>query len=262
MLGAIFGDVVGSIYEFNNHRSKDFPLLSKDCFFTDDTVLTVAVAECFLTTGAESSDTEIKNKLISLFHKYGAFYPYAGYGNRFKVWLTREETKPYNSFGNGSAMRVSPVIWVAKDLKEAERLAKLTAEITHNHPEGIKGAVATAGAGYLARIGKSKDEIKEYIKSFYSIDFKIDEIRDTYEFNETCQETVPQALVAFLESNSFEDTIRTGISVGGDSDTLCAIAGGVSQAFYGIDNTLREKVLPFLDSRITNVLLAFEKKYM
>lgn len=261
MIGAILGDVVGSIYEFDNIKTKDFELFGKECFFTDDTVMTVALAEVFMEYNSADGEDVLKAMIVNNMHRYGELYPYCGFGAKFRVWVREKMTMPYNSYGNGSAMRVSPVIWVAKNLEEAENLAKLTAEVTHNHPEGIKGAVVTAGSGFLAKCGESKETIKKYIESYYNIDFTLDEIRETYEFNETCQGTVPQAMVAFLESESFEDAIRNAISIGGDSDTLAAITGAVAQAYYGIDEDLKGSALSYLDERLLDIVEKFEKKY-
>lgn len=170
--------------------------------------------------------------------------------------------EPYNSYGNGSAMRVSPVIWYANSLQQAEMLAKATAEVTHSHPEGIKGAVVTAGAGWLARNGATKEEIASYISQSYDINFTLDEIRPTYEFNETCQGSVPQAMVAFLESNSFEDAIRNAISIGGDSDTIAAITGSVAEAYYGVDNELKQRASTYLDDTLIGIVNQFEEWYV
>lgn len=225
MLGAIVGDIVGSIYEFNNHRSKDFPLFGVDCKFTDDTVLTIAVADCLMNNG---NYTEyIKN--------YARKYTGRGYGGRFRQWISSESMEPYNSWGNGSAMRVSAVGFAYNDLEAVMNEAKRSAEVTHNHPEGIKGAQATAVAIFMARKGQSKEDIKTAIaQSFdYDLNRTVDEIRPTYVFNESCQETVPEAIIAFLESKDFEDAIRNAISLGGDSDTLACITGGIAEAFYG-----------------------------
>jgi len=236
MTGAILGDIVGSIYEFDNIKTKEFELFDKECFFTDDSVMTIAIAEALLQAEEinEENLEDFKENLITVMHEIGVKYPDCGYGGHFLVWILRNKREPYNSFGNGSAMRVSSVGWYAKTLEEAELIAKATAEVSHNHPEGIKGAVATSGAIFLARTGATIDEIKKYISKYYTIDFTIDKIRPVYKFNETCQETVPQAMQAFFESTSFEDAIRNAISIGGDSDTLAAITGAVAEAYYGI----------------------------
>lgn len=262
MIGAIFGDIVGSVYEFDNHRSKEFPLFREDCEFTDDSVMTVAVAEALLAHRREDGAEAFKEKLIDAMHKWGHAYPYAGYGGRFGWWLTLSSREPYNSFGNGSAMRVSPVAWYAESLEEAMALARASAEVTHNHPEGIKGAEVTAGAIFLARAGATMEQIKSFAECFYDLDFTIDGIRPTYRFNETCQDTVPQAMEAFLESISFEDCIRMGVSVGGDTDTLCAICGAVAEAYYGLTDTQREAALSRLDAPLREVAEAFAERYV
>ena len=246
MIGAILGDIVGSIYEFDNIKTKEFELFDKKCTFTDDTVMTVAVAEAHL---------------VTTMHEIGGKYPFCGYGGKFELWIFFKKKEPYNSFGNGSAMRVSPVAWYAKTLEQAELIAKATADVSHNHPEGIKGAVVTAGAAFLARTGATMDEIKAYVSKYYTIDFTIDEIRPTYEFNETCQDSVPQAMQCFFESDSFEDAIRNAISIGGDSDTLAAITGAVAQAYYGIDEEMKETALSYLDDRLLDITLAFVGKH-
>lgn len=190
MYGAIIGDIVGSIYEFDNIRTKEFPLFSHNCYFTDDTVMSVAVAAALMY--GDTSDLEFfKQGLIALMHQIGNQYARCGYGDKFGIWIIAKMKDPYNSYGNGSAMRVSPVIWCANSLQQAEQLAKATAEVTHNHPEGIKGAVMTAGAGWLARNGATKEEIAAYVSQSYDINFTLDEIRPTYQFNETCQGSVP-----------------------------------------------------------------------
>ncbi|WP_103667968.1 ADP-ribosylglycohydrolase family protein [Pseudanabaena sp. BC1403] len=250
MLGAIVGDIVGSIYEFNNHRSKDFPLFGEDCKFTDDTVLTIAVADCLMNNG--NYNEYIKN--------YARKYTGRGYGGRFRQWISSESMEPYNSWGNGSAMRVSAVGFAYNDLEAVMNEAKRSAEVTHNHPEGIKGAQATAVAIFMARKGQSKEQIKAAIaQSFdYDLNRTVDEIRPTYVFNESCQETVPEAIIAFLESKDFEDAIRNAISLGGDSDTLACITGGIAEAFYGgVPKDISKKALSYLDSNMREVVEKF-----
>lgn len=239
MLGAIIGDIVGSRFEFNNYRKKDFEFFSKECFFTDDSIMSLAIAKALMESKKDYSD--------------------CGYGLNFFDWIFYNP-KPYNSFGNGAAMRISAVGFLSKDLEEAVKLSDIVTGVSHNHPEGIKGARAIACCIYLARTGKSKEEIKEYvIKNYYNIDFKLDEIRDSYEFNETCQNSVPQALEAFFESTSFEDAIRNAISIGGDSDTIGAICGGVAQAYYGIEKSMQEEAKKILDKPLLKILEDFEK---
>ena len=272
MLGAIVGDIVGSIYEWNNIKTKDFPLFRDDCFFTDDTVMTCAVAEAIINGGQ-------KDDFIDAMKKYGRMCPDAGYGARFGNWVDGDDREPYNSFGNGSAMRVSPCAW-AMDCSFCARtgawpsrrsLARLSAEVTHNHPEGIKGAMATADAIYMCRYffgGDGSDNpadikrrVKEHIEKEYGYDLSktLDEIRPTYRFNETCQNTVPQAIIAFLESTDFEDAIRNAISLGGDSDTLAAITGSIAEAAYGIPDWIKEKAYTYLDEPLKEVLSRWEE---
>ncbi|TXJ45881.1 ADP-ribosylglycohydrolase family protein [Brachyspira aalborgi] len=262
MLGAIIGDIVGSIYEFDNIKTKDFNLFTNEMFFTDDTVMTIAIADAII-NGAKS-----ENFILSM-KKWGCDYIDKSYGASFRRWLKSENSEPYNSWGNGSAMRVSPCGWVAKlsepfeeGLKLTEDLAKKSAEVTHNHPEGIKGAQATASSIFFMRHGKSKNAIEEYknkLKDYiqnkykYDLNFTLNEIRPSYAFNESCQKTVPQAIVSFLESENFEDAIRNAISIGGDSDTLAAITGSIAEASYGIPEDIKEKAINYLDNEIKEV---------
>ena len=262
MLGAIIGDVVGSRFEFDNHKSKEFELFSPDCDFTDDSVMTLAIAKTLLQYDEITDIEEFKMQLIYYMHEVGVCYPDCGYGGRFLVWMMRGGTQPYNSYGNGSAMRVSPVAWFASSLEECEKLARATAEVTHNHPEGIKGAVSVAGAVYLARTGHTMDEIKEYVSRFYTVDFTLDEIRKEYEFEVSCQKSVPQAFEAFFESTSFEDTIRNAISIGGDSDTIAAIAGSIAEAYYGTDEDMKETALSYLDDYLLDIAEKFTDKFI
>ena len=225
ILGAIAGDVIGSVYEFNNTRTTDFPLFKKETTFTDDTVMTVAIADAIL------HDKDFAETILD----YGKRYSNRGYGSRFFAWLAHDKpAPPYNSWGNGSAMRVSAVGFAYNDLETVLDKAAQTAAITHNHPEGIKGAQATAAAIYLARTGKSKAAIKAYITEMfgYDLDFTLDEIRPTFPFDESCEGTVPQSIVAFLESRDYESAIRLAISLGGDSDTIACITGGIAVAYY------------------------------
>lgn len=259
MYGAILGDIIGSPYDFDRgSKSKHFPLFSPASCFTDDTVMTVAVAEAFL--DAPLDDEVIRERLIESMQKWGRLYPDAGYGARFRSWLMDPDPQPYGSWGNGAAMRVSSVAWLYDDLGTVRRMARLSAEVSHDHPEGIKGAEATACAIFLARNGHSKEEIKAYIQQRFHYDLSrtCDEIRPGYRHVESCQETVPEALTAFLEGDSFEDVIRTAVSLGGDCDTLTAIAGSVAEAFYGIPEELKEECRSFLTEDILAVLDNFE----
>ena len=259
MLGAIIGDIVGSIYEFDNIKTKEFDFFTDEMFFTDDTVMTIAIADAIMNGGQHEN-------FIQSMKKWGNNYIDKSYGSSFINWLTSETSEPYNSWGNGSAMRVSPCGWVAKldipieeGIKQTEELAKISAEVTHNHPEGIKGAQVTALSIYYMRHGKSKNDVNEYkyiLKNEiekryrYNLNFTLDRIRSSYTFNESCQGTVPQAIVSFLESRNFEDAIRNAISIGGDSDTLAAITGSIAEAAYGIPETIKEKAMSYLDDEI------------
>ena len=253
MLGAIIGDIVGSIYEFENIKTKDFPFFGRRCTFTDDSVMTIAVYLAI--KNAKSDYSDLEDKAIYYMQKLGREYPNRGYGGNFRFWLINPNPKPYNSFGNGSAMRVSPCGFYAKSLEEAKLLSAKVTKVSHNHPEGMKGAEATAVAIYLARNKKTKEEIKEYInKHYYKIDFTLDEIRPVYFFNEICQKTVPQALEAFFEANSYEDAIRNAISIGGDSDTLAAITGAVAEAYFGIPEDIKNKGISYLDDKLKDIV--------
>ena len=246
MIGAILGDIIGSPYEFDQgNKSKDFPLFSERSTFTDETVMTLAVAQGFLDAGKNADDETVRQSIIRSMRELGRRYPNAGYGGQFRWWLRSHDPQPYNSWGNGSAMRVSSAGWLFDDLEGVLRAAMLSAEVTHNHPEGIKGAQATAAAIFLARTGHSKAEIKSYIEDTFHYDLSrtCDEIRPTYRHVESCQETVPEAITAFLEGNSFEDVIRTAVSLGGDCDTLTAIAGSIAEGFYGVPEDLRTECL-------------------
>lgn len=248
MLGAMIGDIVGSVYEFDNIKTKDFPLFREDCEFTDDTVMTIAVRNALKKYDEERDIQAFQGFLVDEMQRLGRKFIYRGYGERFAQWLLMEEPEPYGSFGNGSAMRVSPVGEYASSLEEALILAKASAEVTHDHPEGIKGAQAVAAAVYLARQnGWGKERIRKFIESeFYALDFTLDEIRDTYTFDVSCQGSVPQALECFFEGKSFEDVIRNCISIGGDCDTIAAIAGGIAESYYGIPEEIVEEAMKYL----------------
>jgi len=249
MIGAICGDIVGSVYEFDNIRYKEFPLFAEDSEFTDDSVLTVATMNALL-HGIGYAET---------YKKWFLRYPGAGYGGKFLLWGLGDTLTPYNSFGNGSAMRVSPIgLWYST-LEETLAVASASAEATHNHPEGIKGAEATATAIFLARSGTDKTGIKDQISKQlgYDLSESVDSIRSWYEFDETCQGTVPQAIICFLESNDFEDAIRNAISIGGDSDTLACIAGGIAEAFYGIPREIEEETYKRLPEEMREIVRAF-----
>ena len=244
MLGAILGDIVGSPYEFdrNNCKRKDFPLLSAKSHFTDDTVMTIAVARGLVAGQGDPEKTfaDVQGEMRYWAHRY----PRAGYGRMFRNWLVQTDPKPYGSYGNGSAMRVSAAGWLFGSLEKTLEMAKVTAAVTHNHPEGIKGAQAVAACIYLARTGCSKAEIRQYVERQFGYDLSrtCDMIRPRYHHVETCQQTVPEAITAFLESTGYEDALRTAVSLGGDSDTLTCITGGIAEAFYGMPHHLRQEV--------------------
>lgn len=261
MYGAILGDMIGAPYEFDRgNKSKEFPLYQRGTQFTDDSVMTIAVAEALMDTIGKTDD-EIKTVLVTFMQKWGKKYPNAGYGGMFYQWLREKAPKPYGSFGNGSAMRVSSAGWLADTIKETRRLARLSAEVTHNHPEGIKGAEATASAIFLARTGSTKEDIKDYIIQEFGYDLSrtCDEIRPSYHHVETCQQTVPEAITAFLEGESFEDVIRTAVSLGGDCDTLTCIAGGIAEAFYGIPEEMINECRSRLKADMLEVIDRFER---
>ena len=261
MIGAIIGDIVGSRFEFNNYRAKDFELFTGDCFFTDDSIMSLAIGKALLEAQGES-DATLEAKSIHYMQLIGRPYPNCGYGGRFYDWMYTDNPKPYNSFGNGAAMRVSACAYVAQSLEQALHFSDIVTAVSHNHEEGLKGARATTAAIYMALQGASMAEIKEHIvNNYYALDFTIDEIRESYYFNETCQETVPQALEAFFESSSFEDALRIAISVGGDSDTLAAITCSVAEAFYGVPQVIRTQAESYLDDRLLTVLRDFESQY-
>ena len=280
MLGAIVGDIIGSVYERHNIKTKEFPLFRKDCHFTDDTVMTCAVAEAVMKGGN-------KDDFIDAMKKYGRMYPKAGYGRRFGKWLLTDDRKPLGSYGNGSAMRVSPCAWnmdcgfMARTgcwPTNGSAIARLSAEVTHNHQEGIIGAMATTDAIFLCRYyfggycgdyeepinkdpAECKKRIKEHIELQYEYDLsrKLDDIRPTYSFSSACQDTVPQAIIAFLESTDFEDAIRNAISLGGDSDTIAAITGSIAEAAYGIPGWMKDKAISYLDDPLKDVLKRWRK---
>lgn len=249
MIGAIIGDIVGSRFEFNNHRSTDFELFGDGCSYTDDTIMTIAVADAII----------YKSSFNLTMQAYGVKYPCpkGGYGGNFAMWLSSDYPQPYDSFGNGSAMRVSPCALLSKRNRElALTRAAMSAIPTHNHPEGIKGALAVTDAILMAFGHADKESIRNKISNLYGydLDFTCDEIRDTNKFNETCMVTVPQAVVAFLDSSGFEDAIRLAVSIGGDSDTIAAITGPIAEAYYGIPSDIREKAMGFLPSPLASIV--------
>ncbi len=251
MLGAIAGDIIGSRFEHAGIKSKGFELFSRQSVFTDDTVHTIALADCLL------HNIPYQEKLREYFH----YYPNAGYGGRFRHWARSPQPKPYGSYGNGSAMRVSPVAWFYEDLDTVLKEARHSAEITHNHPEGIRGAQTVAAAVFMARTGSSKAEIKSYVEDHFKYDLSstIGEIREDYRFEVSCQASVPQAFIAFLESTDFEDAVRNAVSLGGDSDTQACIAGSIAEAYYGeVPQAIEDETLVRLDERLKGVLTKFK----
>ena len=255
MLGAIVGDIIGSAYEFKNTKRKEFHLFTPKSKFTDDMVMTLAVARWLC-----DDKEHCKETLVQRMQEFGRRYPTAGYAGSFMRWLYNPEPQPYNSYGNGSAMRVSPVAFYSHSLQEALGLAKISAEVTHNHSEGIKGAQAIASSIYLARHGATKEEIKSYVEEqfHYDLSRQLDDIRPTYSYDMSCQNTVPQALLAFLEGANFEDVMRSAVSIGGDSDTIAAMAGGIAQAFYVIPKKLSSYCYALLTPELRGVLNDFE----
>lgn len=254
MIGAIAGDIIGSVYESHCLKTTEFPAFTANSTFTDDTVLTVAVADCIL-NGKDYA---------TAFKQYARKYPYAGFGGMFFRWVRSDSLEPYNSFGNGSAMRVSPVGFAFDTMEDVLAEAKRSAEVTHNHPEGIKGAQAVAAAILLARKKESKSKIKDFIeRNFgYNLSQTLEEIRPHYYFDETCQGSVPQAIIAFLESDSFEDAVRKAVSLGGDSDTLACMTGGIAQAYYKtIPDYILKEVKNRLDTDLWAVVEQFNTKY-
>lgn len=261
MYGAILGDIIGSPYEFDRgDKTKDFPLFSRDSQFMDDSIMTLAVAEALMDTKPADGEKAIQARLVKSMQRLGRKYPDAGYGCMFANWLWAEDPQPYGSCGNGSAMRVSAAGWLYDDLETTRYMARLTASVTHDHPEGIKGAEAVAAVIFLARTGRSKAEIRDYVCTQFGYDLSrtCDEIRPAYRHVETCQETVPEAITAFLEGTDFEDVIRTAVSLGGDCDTLTCIAGSMAEAFYGVPETLKGACFARLSEELREILGRFE----
>ena len=266
MLGAIIGDIVGSRFEWDNHKDKHFELFTEDCRMTDDSIMTLAVAKAVLETERAKkyvADRQERNSeyyvllekmSIQYMQAFGRRYPDCGFSRAFYQWIVSEDPQPYNSYGNGAAMRISPVAYVGRTEKEIQDLSETVTGVSHNHAEGLKGAESTATATFMARSGSSKDEIRNWIaENYYPLDFTLDGIRNSYRFTTDCQATVPQAIVAFLESTSFEDAIRNAVSLGGDSDTLAAIAGAIAEAHYGIPEDIKKRALSYFDERQLSV---------
>ncbi len=260
MLGAIIGDTAGSRFEWQNHKSKEFELLTDKCSLTDDSIMTLAIAKAILNSKDDHSD--LAALAIRYMQQLGRLYPYAGYGGSFARWLKSLNPKPYNSYGNGAAMRVSPCGFAAKSMDDARQMARAVTNVTHNHPESIKAAEAVSAAIFMARTGCSIPEIRDYIeKNYYKIDFTLDGIRESYTFDVSCQGSVPQAFASFFESTGFEDAIRNAVSIGGDSDTIAAITGGMAEAYYGIPEKLRKREAVFMDNTQLEILNAFEARF-
>ena len=258
MLGAIAGDIIGSVHERGKVKTKDFPLFVEGSNFTDDTVLSVAVADAIM------NNRLVEGSYVSTLKQYGKDYFSVGYGASFKQWIVADTTTPYNSWGNGSAMRVSPVGFAFDDVDTVLDIAAQTAVVTHNHPEGVKGAQATAAAVLLARQGRSKADIKAYVEQSFGYDLSrsLDEIRPSYTFHVSCQKSVPESIIAFLESTDFEDALRNAISLGGDADTMAAITGGIAEAFYeGVPDEIATEVLKRLDNPLKQMTLQFCDRY-
>jgi ADP-ribosyl-[dinitrogen reductase] hydrolase len=255
MLGAIIGDIVGSVYEWDNIKTTDFPFFRKDCTFTDDSVLTAATAKAIL----------VSMDYTTVYQDFSRRYTGRGYGGNFSAWIYSDNPQPYNSWGNGSAMRVSPVGFAFETAEAVLKAAQQSAEVTHNHPEGIKGAQSTALAIFLARQGANKDDIRHEISKRFGYDLQrtLAEIRPGYSFDVSCQGSVPEAIIAFLESEDYEDAIRKAISLGGDSDTIACITGGIAQAFYGpIPENIAKEGRRFLPDEFLNLIDQFEAKYL
>lgn len=260
MFGAIVGDVVGSRFEIVSLQSKEFPFFATGCHISDDTILTLAVCQAFLDCRGDYSQLPLR--AASQLKAFALRYPKAGYGSKFLVWMLADVSRPYGSLGNGSAMRVSPCSMVARSLEEVKKFSYAVTAVTHNHPEGLKGAEAIAVAAFLAKEKYTKVEIGRYVhEHYYPMDFLIDEVRPHYQFGNTCPKTVPYAIKAFLESDSFEDAIRTAISLGGDIDTLASMAGSIAGLYYGIPEAIAQKTQTYLDPYLSGVLEKFEETY-
>ena len=259
MLGAILGDVVGSKYEFKNIKAKNFDLFTNENCFTDDTVMTIAIADAILCGYVPDNNQGIINKIKT----WGQKYPNAGYGGRFFYWVLSDEREPYNSFGNGAAMRVSPIGWISNTFEEVVKNATAVTAITHNHPEGIKAAIVIANSIRMARQKESKENIIKYIKENYNIDFDYNDLVKNFKYNEaTCQATVPQALYCFAISKDFEDCLRTTISIGGDCDTTAAMSCAIAEALYGVPDEMAKKVYEYLDENQIDIVNRFYEKWI
>lgn len=259
MLGAIIGDIVGSIYEFKNIKTKDFPLFRKECSLTDDSIMTLAIASSLL----ECHDDyfNIKQIAISNMQFLGQKYPRAGYGGNFLLWLYRPNPKPYNSFGNGAIMRVSPCNSISNDYNIILDCAIKVTEISHNHPQSLKAVEALTKAIFMAKNKNTKEDIKKEMQKYYNVDTTLNQIRPSYRFDVSCDGTIVPAIIAFLESSSFEDAIRNAISLGGDSDTLAAVTGSIAEAYYGIPEEIKVQALTYFDEDQLKIYHQFVERY-
>ena len=260
MYGAILGDMIGAPYEFDRgDKTKDFPLFVRKSQFTDDTVMTCAVAQALMDSNPDFSD--LSEKTVAAMQRIGRQFPNSGYGARFVHWMFSDDPQPYNSYGNGSAMRISPVGFVARDVKEAKQLSAAVTRISHSHPEGMKGAEATAVAIVLARQGKSKEEIRTVMEEYYDLNTSVDQYRTQWKGHgrEICQVSLPQALACFFEGEDYEDVIRNCISIGGDSDTIAAIAGGIAEAYYGVPADVQKKAKRYLPPALMQIVLDYQE---
>lgn len=260
MLGAVIGDIAGSRFEWRNRKSKAFTLFHPSCSITDDSAMTLAVARAILDCAGNYA--ALSDAAVCRMQEFGRRWARGCYGGSFARWLMSAAPQPYGSFGNGAAMRVSACAWAAASLDEALDMARRVTVITHDHPEGVKGAEAVTAAIWLARSGETRETIRRFLElNWYRLDFTLDELRPQYGFDVSCQGSVPQALVAFLESTSFEDAVRNAVSLGGDSDTIAAIAGSVAEAFYGIPHVLRAEAMRYLDAELLAVVHEFEARF-
>ena len=257
IIGAICGDIIGSSREFRPIKTKDFRLYNGYSTFTDDTVMTLAIASWLM------KDKSSMDVLVSEIKAFGLKYPHAGYGGMFKKWLTQDSPEPYGSWANGSAMRVSPVAWVADSLEESQKLARMSAIVTHDHPEGIKGALATNDAIFLAKTGSSKKDIKKHVESNYGYDLnrKLDDIRPNYDFDVSCRGSVPESIICFLEADDFEDTVRNAVSLGGDADTQAAIAGSIASAYWDVPTNIAARSIKRLDYNLLEFFIDFREMF-
>lgn len=261
MLGALIGDIAGSIYEWKNIKTKNFPLFRYDSRMTDESVMTAAVANAVLLTGDLTDLDGFRNNVSSELRRMGERYLGLPYDPRFELWLLSNQPKPYDSVGTGAAMRVSPVAWAAETMEQCRALAIASAEVTHTNPAAVAGASCVAGAVFLARTGADKDAIRDHVTRYYPLDFTLDEIRKDYAFDVSCAGSVPQAMEAFLEAEDFEDAVRNAISIGGDSDTIASMAGAVAAAFFGIPKEIRDVVMPYITGDVRIVFDRFSREY-